>query len=190
MDDLSPTAPRSAGSARAGTPLPPRSDSAAGLAVICDVMEAAAVLAAGDIEPRPGHHHGKAGQGLPTGLRKGVLDVTTNDDFNQPSGPEIGLDAGLVREPADSPAGISDELLESLYKDRDRIALDLNNTLVHQMFAVSLDLHAALSRIEHDTGDGQAAEKIRQAIDGLDQAIHDLRNTVIDRGNRRGPKPP
>ncbi len=86
-------------------------------------------------------------------------------------------------EPAINHTDVSSEVLYILTQDRDRIARDLNDTLVHQMFAVSLDLHAALSRIDRDTGDHLAAEKIRQAISGLDQAIKDIRTAVVGIGD-------
>jgi signal transduction histidine kinase len=78
-------------------------------------------------------------------------------------------------------AEVSREALGLLAEYRDRLARDLNDTLIRQMFAVSLDLHAALSRIDHDFGDRRAADKIRKAINGLDQAITDLRNAIVRR---------
>jgi signal transduction histidine kinase len=88
----------------------------------------------------------------------------------------------LLRTRADSHPDISDDVLRTLTEDRGRIAHDLNDTLVRQMFAVSLDLHAALARIDQDIDDRHAAEKIRHAIGGLDQAIKDIRNTVFGLG--------
>jgi signal transduction histidine kinase len=104
--------------------------------------------------------------------------VTTSDDLRRPLGP----DTSAVREPARSHADISPDVLDALTEEHDRIAHDLNNTLMHQMFAVSLDLHAALTRIDHDIDDQHAAEKIRHAISGLDQAIKDLRNAIVGLG--------
>jgi signal transduction histidine kinase len=77
------------------------------------------------------------------------------------------------------------DVLSALAEDRGRIAHDLNDTLISQMFAVSLDLHAALARIDPDIDDLRAAEKIRRAISGLDRAIKDLRNIVM--GNSAAP---
>jgi signal transduction histidine kinase len=74
-------------------------------------------------------------------------------------------------------------------EDRETVAhyLDDTDTLVHQMFAVGLDLHAALARIEHDNGQRRAAERIRQAIDCLDQAISEFRTAVV--GHREAEDP-
>lgn len=55
-------------------------------------------------------------------------------------------------------------------------ARHLGDTLVHQIFAVSLDLSAALTNID----DHRAAEKVLHAINGLDQAIKDLRMTAFE----------
>jgi hypothetical protein len=60
--------------------------------------------------------------------------------------------------------------------DRERVAEHLTDTLVHQMFRASLDLHSALSRVDDD----RAARKIRDAIAGLDYAIKDIRIAVFD----------
>ncbi|MFI6603264.1 histidine kinase [Nonomuraea sp. NPDC050536] len=67
-------------------------------------------------------------------------------------------------------------MASNLAEDHDRIAADLNDGLIHRMFALSLDLHAALTLL----GDHQAAEKISLAISGLHQAIKDLRTTIYD----------
>jgi signal transduction histidine kinase len=101
----------------------------------------------------------------------------------------------LLRTAADSHPDISDDVLRTLTEDRGRIAHDLNDTLVRQIFAISLDLHAALARIDQDIDDRLAAEKIRHAIGGLDQAIKDIRNAVFGLGNPDGqrrtvPAPP
>lgn len=102
-----------------------------------------------------------------------VPAAAPSDDLQQPPHP----DTGLLQEPSDGHADSSTETQQRiLTEDHDRIAHDLNNTLVHQMFTVSLDLHAALARIN----DHHAAEKIHRAIDGLDQAIKHLRTTIFD----------
>ncbi|HEU5158431.1 MAG TPA: histidine kinase [Streptosporangiaceae bacterium] len=108
--------------------------------------------------------------------------MTTSDGRDRSAAPEIAPAATT----GDGDVDVSRELLDRLTEDRDRFARDLNDVFIRQLFAVSLDLHAALSRIEHGTGDRHAADKIRAAIDGLDQAIQRLRNAVVD-GGRLGP---
>jgi signal transduction histidine kinase len=67
--------------------------------------------------------------------------------------------------------------------ERDRMAVNLGDGLVNQMFAVSLDLHTALSLLggSHATGAGApAAQKIRLAIARLDEAVKGVRATFFD----------
>lgn len=187
MDDRSPRAPCAVTSSSARIP-PPRADGTADPAMFGIIMEAV-VLAAGEIEPRSDPPPLPGRSGSAHRFAKGVLDVTTSDDFKEPAGVEAGVYTGPVDEPAEGRADVSREAPDPLAEDRDRFVFDINNTLIHQMFAVSLDLHAALSRIEYDD-DRHAVEKIRKAIDGLDQAINDLRNAIIGRGNHRAPKRP
>lgn len=108
--------------------------------------------------------------------------MTTSDDSYRPR--EREPDGGLEPLTVNGRADISREVLYRLTEDRERLAHDLNDNFVRQMFAISLDLHGALTRIEHDPGDPDAAVKIRHAIAGLDHAIHDLRDVVI--GDRFG----
>lgn len=67
------------------------------------------------------------------------------------------------------------DLVRHLSEDHDRIARQLNDLVVRRIFAVGLDLEAALALI----GQHRAAEKIRHAIGELDQAIIDIRDTVF-----------
>jgi hypothetical protein len=50
--------------------------------------------------------------------------------------------------------------------------------VVGRIFAAGLDLQAVLGLI----GDHRGTIQIRRAIDELDQAIHDIRDAVFDRG--------
>ena len=63
-------------------------------------------------------------------------------------------------------------------EDHQRIALGLNDVVIHRLFAAGLDLHAALGMV----GVGRAADKIDHAIGELDQAIRDVRDTVFNHG--------
>jgi hypothetical protein len=59
--------------------------------------------------------------------------------------------------------------------DHDRIAQGTNDAVVHRIFATGLYLQAALGLI----GEHQGASKIYHAIDELDQAIRDIRDTIF-----------
>ena len=55
-------------------------------------------------------------------------------------------------------------------------ARDPYDQLVHQIFAVSLDLHTALAH----NNNPHVAERIRSAIGGLDEAIEQLRDSIAE----------
>jgi hypothetical protein len=79
------------------------------------------------------------------------------------------------------------EAILALAEDHERIALGLNDIVVHPLFTAGLDLQAALGLI----GDHPASSKIRHAVDELDQAIRDIqdiRNTIVD--HPAGQQPP
>ena len=61
-----------------------------------------------------------------------------------------------------------------------RISQGLADVLVHRLFAVGLDLHAALTYIEANISGDLTVEKIHKAIGGLDNAIKDFRGVVFD----------
>lgn len=64
--------------------------------------------------------------------------------------------------------------------DLGRISQGLADVLVHRLFAVGLDLHAALTYIEADIADEITIDKIHKAICGLDSAIKEFRGIVFD----------
>ena len=53
----------------------------------------------------------------------------------------------------------------------------MNDVVVRRIFAAGLDLQVALGLI----GDHSEAGKIHHALDELDQAIRDIRDTIFDR---------
>jgi hypothetical protein len=86
--------------------------------------------------------------------------------------------------PADSGAAAAAELTRYLTEDHDRIAQGINDVVVRRIFAAGLDLHAALGLI----GDHCGASKIWHAIDELDQAVRDIRDTILIKGSRCPPR--
>ncbi len=77
---------------------------------------------------------------------------------------------------ADSAAAASAEVAWYLTQDHDRIARGINDVVVRRIFAAGLDLQAALGLI----GEHRGASKIWHAIDELDQAVRDIRDTIFD----------
>lgn len=69
----------------------------------------------------------------------------------------------------------------------ERIALGLNDVLVHPLSTAGLDLQAALGLI----GDHPASSKICHAVDELEQAIRDIQNirdTLLDHPGQPPPR--
>ncbi len=64
-----------------------------------------------------------------------------------------------------------------LPQDHARIVQDVNDVVVHRIFAAGLDLQAALGMI----GDQPETDRIYHAIGELDQAIRCIRDTIFDR---------
>jgi hypothetical protein len=86
--------------------------------------------------------------------------------------------------PTDSGAAAPAELIRYLTQDHDRIAQGINDVVVRRIFAAGLDLQAALGLI----GDHPGASEIWHAMDELDQAVRDIRNTIFDAtGATQGP---
>ena len=82
------------------------------------------------------------------------------------------------RAPEGTGAADSAELTRYLVEDHDRIARGMNDVVIHRIFAAGLDLQAALGLI----GDQRGTSQICHAIDELDQAIRDIRDTIFGRG--------
>lgn len=103
------------------------------------------------------------------------VQPTRGPPAGSPQALEGGSDTGLA------------EIILALAEYHERIALDLNDVVVHPLCTAGLDLQAALGLI----GDHPASGKICHAVDELDQAIRDIRNirnTVLD--HLAGQSPP
>jgi signal transduction histidine kinase len=91
-------------------------------------------------------------------------------------------------------AGIGIELAErrqaaqriALYADRDRIARDLHDLVIQRLFATGMSLQGATSLIPA----GEAAGRVQQAVDELDDTIRDIRAAIFRLQDRGGPEPP
>ncbi len=60
--------------------------------------------------------------------------------------------------------------------DRDRIARDLHDTVIQQLFATGMTLQAMVP----GTGDGELKTTISQCVDGIDVAIAQLRHAIFE----------
>ena len=58
--------------------------------------------------------------------------------------------------------------------DRERIAFDLHDTVIQQLFAIGMSLQAARATVA-----GRGVERIDAAVNGLDDVIREIRNTIF-----------
>jgi signal transduction histidine kinase len=92
-------------------------------------------------------------------------------------------------DPPARPTADSAETTRRLTEDHDRIAKDINDTVVQRLFSAGLTLETALGLLDGH----RAADRIQLAIDELDQAIRDIRKAVFGArlsGSRRAPRGP
>jgi signal transduction histidine kinase len=69
----------------------------------------------------------------------------------------------------------------AVLEDRDRIAMDLHDTVIQQLFAIGLSLQGT-ARMVDDAG---AAERLQRAVDDLDVTIKQIRSTIFALGAHR-----
>jgi signal transduction histidine kinase len=66
----------------------------------------------------------------------------------------------------------------AVLEDRDRIAMDLHDTVIQQLFAIGLSLQGT-ARMIHDP---EAAQRLQLAVDDLDVTIKRIRSTIFALG--------
>ncbi len=98
-------------------------------------------------------------------------DAASGETFQMP---DPGSPPGIGRAPVGSGAA---KVIRYLTEDHDLIAQRMNDVVVRRIFAAGLDLQVALGLI----GDHSGAGQIYYALDELDQAIKDIRDTIFDR---------
>jgi signal transduction histidine kinase len=87
-------------------------------------------------------------------------------------------------------AGLGLELAEhrreaqrfAVFEDRDRIARDLHDLVIQRLFATGMSLQGSSGLI----ADAQAASRVRQAVDALDETIRDIRSAIFTLQSRPG----
>jgi hypothetical protein len=98
--------------------------------------------------------------------------------------PTPGLPPGSPQAPEDGRAAGQAEATAGKAEDREQTALGLNDVVVRRLLTAGQDLQAALGLL----GDHPASGKIRHAVDEMDQAIRDIRDTLLD--HPAGEQPP
>ncbi|MEU6590043.1 GAF domain-containing protein [Streptomyces sp. NPDC046881] len=118
---------------------------------------------------------------VPIGRRervRGVVLLARETGASDFSGTETELLKGFATQ-----AAVAMELAErrrdaeqiALLEDRDRIARDLHDLAIQRLFATGMTLQSAGRFIEHP----QAAERVRRAVDDLDETIKIIRSTIF-----------
>ncbi len=95
---------------------------------------------------------------------------------------ESGLTIAAVRDMSEH-AAFEERLIEStrrrlLAEDHERIARDLHDTVIQELFALGMTLQATLGRITDD----EVARRIDGSVATLDDVIHSIRALIFDIG--------
>lgn len=110
----------------------------------------------------------------------GVMSVATLgtepiDDRNVEMMAAVGNWAGLAIENARLHANAR---RLAILEERERIGMDLHDGIIQSIYGVGLSLESAFHSVDSDPGD--ARKRVQHAIDGLNQAIRDLRSYILD----------
>ncbi len=84
--------------------------------------------------------------------------------------------AKVTRDETDRKRAAEQARLVERLRDRDRVADDLRDSVVHQIFKAGLALQSALRLIR----DPEATKRVTEGIDALDQTLRHIRSVVVD----------
>ena len=110
----------------------------------------------------------------------GVMSVATLgtepiDDRNVEMMAAVGNWAGLAIENARLHANAR---RLAILEERERIGMDLHDGIIQSIYGVGLSLESAIHSVDSDPNDTK--KRMQHAIDGLNQAIRDLRSYILD----------
>ncbi|HEY5731046.1 MAG TPA: GAF domain-containing sensor histidine kinase [Anaerolineales bacterium] len=66
----------------------------------------------------------------------------------------------------------------AILEERERIGMDLHDGIIQSIYGVGLSLESAIHSIDNDPNDSK--QRVQHAINGLNQAIRDLRSYILD----------
>lgn len=107
-------------------------------------------------------------------VRRGAQDYLTKQDLH-PSSVARSIQYAMARHESERQLQLAQERL-SIMEDRERIARDLHDNVIQQLFAAGMSVQAAAAR----SSDGEVAARLLQAVDGIDAGIHQLREAIFD----------
>jgi signal transduction histidine kinase len=93
-------------------------------------------------------------------------------DDDQTLAVALGVAAGIAIQNTRLLARVRDL---TLVEDRERIAADLHDTVIQRLFATGLGLQSAVGAIAEPA----AADRVREAVDELDETIRQIRSTIF-----------
>jgi signal transduction histidine kinase len=111
---------------------------------------------------------------------RGVLSLVRRRGRQAFTGSDLGMAAGFAAH-----AGVALELADSrareqklvLLEDRDRIARDLHDHVIQELFATGLSLESIAARMDPKGG---LADTVRQRVDDIDRTIRRIRTSIFE----------
>jgi signal transduction histidine kinase len=125
--------------------------------------------------------------GTPGNVR-GVLTMgrrTGSQPFSTRATEMIAAFAGQAAIALELAARRADAEQLSLFEDRDRIARDLHDLVIQRLYATGMSLQGTLPMATRP----EVAERIRSAVDAMDDTIKDIRSTIFALQGRRTAAP-
>ena len=125
----------------------------------------------------------------PPGNVRGVLLVA-----RRAGGPPFAPGASALVASFAAQAGVALELAArraeaerlSVYEDRDRIARDLHDLVIQRLYATGMSLEGTMPLITRP----EVSDRVRNAVDAMDDTIKDIRATIFALQARGAAKPP
>jgi signal transduction histidine kinase len=114
-----------------------------------------------------------------TGTPRGVLSLCRSRGNRRFTPRDLAMAAGFA-----SHASVALELADSrvaeqklvLLEDRDRIAMDLHDHVIQELFAIGLSLEGTAAQLSEDT----LAQRIRQRVEDIDRTIRRIRTSIFE----------
>jgi signal transduction histidine kinase len=114
-----------------------------------------------------------------TGSPRGVLSLCRTRGRRRFTPRDLAMAAGFA-----SHASVALELADSrvaeqklvLLEDRDRIAMDLHDHVIQELFAIGLSLEGTAAQLANDT----LAQRVRQRVEDIDRTIRRIRTSIFE----------
>ena len=116
-----------------------------------------------------------------TGTPRGVLSVCRTRGRRAFTNRDLSMSAGFANH-----ASVALELADSrtaeqklvLLEDRDRIAMDLHDHVIQELFAIGLSLEGCAAQLA--TGNDAIAQRIRLRVEDIDRTIRRIRTSIFE----------